>query len=580
MPVISNGPGSVQTAYVSRLDVNLESGVTQFYWPNAAQLQTNIMPQYLNILESAVDSAIQLPDARQVSVGYNIIINNETTIPETGVEILDNSGSLIVEIPSPGAEDPPIATAYYFSLKDNSTAAGVWTYIGFGASVISAQAADFAGFGLVASAGTLDTVTYVNHIILSGASTYTIGAPHQSQMVIWQSGAGVITLDGTVEDGFYCLFSNLGSGQVTFNASGGGVINYTGSGPGVNNMVINPGQSFFLIKSNKQLSVPNWWTCSLYTVGGSSTFTTVTVNAGSGGNIILNGTQAAASLLKFTGTLPNNTKILFPAVTNQWEVFNNTSGAFTLTVQLVGPTGSAYVIPPNGRQIFYSDGTSLFDIPTVVNTNPPTFAQGTAGNPGITFTGDTQSGFYQVTGGQVSLSANTTPVWRGTSTEFDVFLPAQMTDIEANNISTGTLTFTGPQFVAPTGSSTNIPGIAFNGDTSTGFYRSAAHTITLVGNGNIVAVFTYGASAETIIQTLLQVNGDLHVTGNVVLTTPLPIAQGGTGGTTQTTAKNALLGTPTTGSLLYYNGTTWVALAPGANGQTLKMAGGIPTWTA
>ncbi len=36
----------------------------------------------------------------------------------------------------------------------------------------------------------------------------------------------------------------------------------------------------------------------------------------------------------------------------------------------------------------------------------------------------------------------------------------------------------------------------------------------------------------------------------------------------------------TTGSLTYFNGTDWIALAPGTDGQSLSLAGGVPVWTS
>jgi len=54
--------------------------------------------------------------------------------------------------------------------------------------------------------------------------------------------------------------------------------------------------------------------------------------------------------------------------------------------------------------------------------------------------------------------------------------------------------------------------------------------------------------------------------------------------TTSKIANNAVDGTKiaitsqTTGSIMYYNGTDWVNLAPGTVGQVLTMAGGVPTW--
>lgn len=54
--------------------------------------------------------------------------------------------------------------------------------------------------------------------------------------------------------------------------------------------------------------------------------------------------------------------------------------------------------------------------------------------------------------------------------------------------------------------------------------------------------------------------------------------------TTAKIANNAVDGTKialtsqVTGSIMYYNGTDWIQLAPGTNGQVLTLAGGVPTW--
>ena len=54
--------------------------------------------------------------------------------------------------------------------------------------------------------------------------------------------------------------------------------------------------------------------------------------------------------------------------------------------------------------------------------------------------------------------------------------------------------------------------------------------------------------------------------------------------TTAKIANNAVDGTKiaiasqATGSIMYYNGTDWVNLAPGTNGQVLTMTAGIPAW--
>jgi hypothetical protein len=52
-------------------------------------------------------------------------------------------------------------------------------------------------------------------------------------------------------------------------------------------------------------------------------------------------------------------------IPGEWEVYNNTTGAFTLSVQLLGSLGTAYVIPQGTIQSFYSDGTDMQLVSTI-----------------------------------------------------------------------------------------------------------------------------------------------------------------------------------------------------------------------
>lgn len=62
------------------------------------------------------------------------------------------------------------------------------------------------------------------------------------------------------------------------------------------------------------------------------------------------------------------------------------------------------------------------------------------------------------------------------------------------------------------------------------------------------------------------------------LTSPVGIADGGTGQTSKTPAFDALAPTTTTGDLIYYNGTDNVRLAIGSASQVLTVSGGAPAW--
>jgi hypothetical protein len=77
---------------------------------------------------------------------------------------------------------------------------------------------------------------------------------------------------------------------------------------------------------------------------------------------------------------------------------------------------------------------------------------------------------------------------------------------------------------------------------------------------------------------------NLDITELRGLTTPLSAEQGGTGEQSLSDSAQALLNTisATQGSILYHNGTEWVALAPGTSGRllTTQGAGANPIWGA
>lgn len=109
----------------------------------------------------------------------------------------------------------------------------------------------------------------------------------------------------------------------------------------------------------------------LYTiVTGASTVTSYTDNrlirqptgrlslsVAGGANVTLTQPQASNNILEFTGALTANINVFVPLAAQQWTVFNNTTGAFTLTV--IGATGTGIVIAQTKRAIVYADGTNV-----------------------------------------------------------------------------------------------------------------------------------------------------------------------------------------------------------------------------
>ncbi len=77
-----------------------------------------------------------------------------------------------------------------------------------------------------------------------------------------------------------------------------------------------------------------------------------------GVNVTLTEVEAGNGILVFTGALTASISVIVPtAPTRPWVVFNNTTGAFTLTVKTASGTGVA--VPQGKREIVYCDGTNV-----------------------------------------------------------------------------------------------------------------------------------------------------------------------------------------------------------------------------
>jgi len=125
-----------------------------------------------------------------------------------------------------------------------------------------------------------------------------------------------------------------------------------------------------------------------------------------------NGTtdQSRNMILVLTGLLTGARNIIVPSVNKMYLIFNNTTGAFALTVKTVGGTGTT--IPQVARRLVYCDGVNVNDGSPIASA--PGF--GTAGAPSYSFSGDATSGLNGVSAGILSLAAGATEVLRATAT--------------------------------------------------------------------------------------------------------------------------------------------------------------------
>jgi len=84
----------------------------------------------------------------------------------------------------------------------------------------------------------------------------------------------------------------------------------------------------------------------------------VSVNVAGGSNVTLNATQYGAAIIDLTGTITGNINLVFPNISGQWVIANNSGGDFNITAKTVAGTG--VVLPKNSAIIAYGDGTNIY----------------------------------------------------------------------------------------------------------------------------------------------------------------------------------------------------------------------------
>ena len=72
--------------------------------------------------------------------------------------------------------------------------------------------------------------------------------------------------------------------------------------------------------------------------------------------------ESSNKVIEFTGTLTGNIYVFIPAVENNYIFFNNTSGAFTLTVAPTGHAANGVVITQGAHTVQYCTGDTVVDL--------------------------------------------------------------------------------------------------------------------------------------------------------------------------------------------------------------------------
>ena len=361
---------------------------TPLYWPAIVNQGTDEVPatRIIDCTATTTGLAILLPQANQGTVGTDVLFRNLGT---NSFVIKDYAGGNSVTIAA--------GISKYFYLSDNTTAAGTWGNVTFGAGTSSADAASLAGAGLTTVNGQLATTQNIvdcsiapNLSNTSRASTYN-----------WSGGLGNVPLPSisTLSTGWFIAFRNSGSGTLSFTPSSPQTIN------GQTSINTNPGDSGYIFYdvSGGQFITVGWvtpnnvvFTSAAYDV---DSITGNTLNLVSNAPIIQ--TYVAQS-----GTRTATLAVTLPAITQLYIINNSTNQTgYNITLQNQGSSQTPLIVSTGNIYTILSDGLFLY----ILNaSSSSTFKaiNGTAGAPAYSFLNDITTGMYLPGVGVLGLAAN------------------------------------------------------------------------------------------------------------------------------------------------------------------------------
>lgn len=346
------GGANIYPSEISYSAVTLTGDIT-LSWPEETSTNENLATKIMDVTPSSAGYCIYLPDARKTGSGQTILFNNRGAHSFT---VKDATGVQVVT--------PAASTLWQIYLSNNTTEAGTWRSLQYGAATSSANASSLAGTGIIA----VGTLLSQSVPITSFNSDYTAATTDRAKMLNWTGAGGTLTLPPptTVGNNWFLYLRNSGSGAIVADAPGVTLINGASSlsfQPGDSAVIASDGAGFYTIGFGQQAEFAFDYT--IISVAGSGDYT-------------LTGTELNRIAYRFNGILTGNRNIIVPATVQQYWVDNNTTGSFSLTVKTAAGTG--VTVAQGARAILYSDGTDVLAAETASLSVPLLINQGGTGS--------------------------------------------------------------------------------------------------------------------------------------------------------------------------------------------------------
>jgi hypothetical protein len=355
---------------------------TELEWPINGNT-TDVVANIIEVSASAAGFKLIMPPATQVSNGQSALIRNTGSFSFTVVT--NTTLATIVSVAS--------GVAQYVYVTSNTTVAGTWASVTFGAGTSSANAADLAGYGLLATSTTLNqsyplTSIYSNYLILNS---------DRASFLVWESGAGSMTLPSAaiVGNNWFVMIRNNGTGILTINRTGSNTID------GNSSAQLQLAESFVLV-SNGSTGYNS------YGYGQSATFVyTQLSKVVTGGTVTLSVVEATNTIQEYTGVLTSNCTVILPPTVQLYSLQNKTTGSYTLTFSTGAVGASTVTLPQNQTFIAICDGTNVYNAQTATSSGTTvTLQAGSVTTPSLNFLSNLTTGLYLPASNQIGFAVN------------------------------------------------------------------------------------------------------------------------------------------------------------------------------
>ena len=347
---VFNG-SNIYPSEISYSSIYLTEDIT-LNWPAEAVQSVYYATRIMDVTEISAGYSITLPDASQSGTGNTILFNNHGSYTFT---VKDATGVQVATIAS--------GTIWQIYLTDNTTVAGTWNILQFGATTSSANASALAGTGIVA----VGTLLSQSVPVTTFSSDYSAGISDRAKMYNWTGAGGYLYLPdpSAVGNNWFLYLRNSGSGAVQATPSGTTLLDDSAF------VSFQPGESAIIASDGS----------NMYTIGFGQSATFVfdytVIDVAGAGDYELSGTELNRISYRFTGTLTGNRNIIVPATVQQYWVDNQTTGSFVFTVKTLA--GAGVQVQSGERAIFYCDGTDVLDADTATVSYPILVSQGGTG---------------------------------------------------------------------------------------------------------------------------------------------------------------------------------------------------------